>query len=277
MALEDKQGPDGNKFKVPAGKEPGRYPKMSQEERDEVYKSTKEALAGDLRTAPRNSLGNRVWNELASPALNYSLRKPAGALKGMPVSQAILNAMTQQNGSGGLGGRKPMEVMFYCLDYLQNAPENRFQTGTPEKGDTGISNIDKVDIKDEVEIYADDAGRWKLRVIKPDGANRMDGFLFPPAPEPTDVVTETPTDVVTETPTDVVTETPTDVVTETPTDVVTETPTDVVTETPTDVVTETPTDVVTETPTDVVTETPTDVVTETPTDVVTETPTDVVT
>lgn len=177
MPLENRTLPSGQEVTLPRGKSPDRYIKLEQEERDKVYRSLKE-LAGDLSEESRANLEEETWKQIASPKLDYALKKPAEALKGMPVSQAILEAMKQQGlKEGGLSGRTPEQLMYFCLNYLQNAPENR----QGEKG-VGMNNMDKVGPNEWVEIFKVE-GRWKLRVIATDGKTvRMSGFLFPPKP-----------------------------------------------------------------------------------------------
>ena len=177
MPLENRTMPSGQEVILPKGDSPDRYKNLTPEERDQVYKSLLE-LSGDLGEKARTDLEAEIWEGLASPQLNYRLKKKEEELKGMPVSQAILDAMTQQFDQKGLGGRTPEQVMFYCLNYLQNAPENR----QGEKA-IGVSNMDKVGPDEWVEIFKVE-GRWKLRVIAADGKTvRMSGFLFPPKPK----------------------------------------------------------------------------------------------
>lgn len=175
MSIENRTLPSGEEVILPRGKAPDRYKNLTPEERDQVYKSLLE-LSGDLEEKTRGNLGEEVWEQIASPKLDYALKKPAEALKGMPVSQAILEAMKQQGlKEGGLSGRTPEQLMYFCLNYLQNAPENR----QGEKG-IGVSNMDKVGPDEWVEIFKVE-GRWKLRVIAADEKTvRMSGFLFPP-------------------------------------------------------------------------------------------------
>ncbi|MFA5842548.1 MAG: hypothetical protein WC882_02655 [Candidatus Gracilibacteria bacterium] len=178
MPLENRTMPSGQEVILPKGDSPDRYKNLTPEERDQVYKSLLE-LSGDLGEKARTDLEEDIWEGLASPKLNYSLKKKEAELNGMPVSQAILDAMNQQFADKGLGARTPEQVMFYCLNYLQNASENR-------QGDKaiGASNMDKVEPGEYVEIFEQD-GRWKLKVLADDGETvRMEGFLFPPKPEP---------------------------------------------------------------------------------------------
>ena len=174
--LEVRRTASNKEFYLPK-KELGeeRYIRMTEEDRNKVYQSTKEALAGDLSKASRESLAKKAWEDLAGPSLNYTLKKKATELKGMPISQAILDACTQAKKSNlnALGKRTPRQVMFYCLDYLQNKEK--------------MPNIDLVKKDEYVEIYKEESTqRWKLRVLNDKGEVQrgMDGYLFPPAAAP---------------------------------------------------------------------------------------------
>ena len=165
--LSARSTPSGE-FYVPKEK----YVGMTAQDRSKVYKSTKEALAGDLSKASLESLAKKAWDDIANPSLNYSLKKKASDLKGMPVSQAILEAFTQakKGNAEALGKRTPRQVMFYCLDYLQNKEK--------------MPNIDLVKRDEYVEVYKEaSTQRWKLRVTNDKGEVQrgMDSYLFPPA------------------------------------------------------------------------------------------------
>lgn len=152
---------EGKEFKRPEKS----WPNMSVEQRNEVYQTHREALAGDL-SALRENLGATVWEEVAGPEKNYTIEAT-----GKTISSVMLEAFTRE--AGNLGDRTPKEVMFYSLDYIQNATENQGSN----------DNIDKVGKSDKLEIY-NEGGRWRLRLTEPgEAVPRINVHLFPPKPE----------------------------------------------------------------------------------------------
>src|SRR3989338_1304313 len=139
--LESHHSDSGKSFKRPEKS----WIAMSKEQRNEVYQTHKEALAGDLSML-REQLGNTVWNEVAGPEKNYGIQAT-----GQTISRVMLDTFSREKGN--LGGRTPKEVMFYALDYLQNGAENQ----------GNADNIDQVEKDDIIQIY-NEGGRWRLRL-----------------------------------------------------------------------------------------------------------------
>ena len=167
----------------PMASGPGRWPKMETDERNKVYKNTKEQLAHALKKEPRKALKQAVHTEIASRSKSYNYGpEKVTALGKSPVSQAMLNAFKQEK---SLGKHSAKDVMFYSLDYLQNAPENN----------ETMQNIDLVEKDDSVQICLHET-RWQLRVIGSDGTVKQCGYLFPSVGEEDDddvpVVPENP-------------------------------------------------------------------------------------
>jgi hypothetical protein len=156
--LESHYSDDGKEYKQPKKS----WPNMSDKQRDEVYETHREALAGDLKTM-RETLGTTIWDEVASADKNYEIKKT-----GRTISKVMLEAFEKEKGKLGKD-RSARDVMFYSLDYLQNGEENQGRT----------DNIDLVEKDDDIEIYKVE-GRWKLKLTEADGNVRIDGFLFPP-------------------------------------------------------------------------------------------------
>ncbi|HLD56471.1 MAG TPA: hypothetical protein VJA00_02510, partial [Candidatus Omnitrophota bacterium] len=178
--LESHHSDSGKSFKRPEKS----WIAMSKEQRNEVYQTHKEALAGDLSML-REQLGNTVWNEVAGPEKNYGIQAT-----GQTISRVMLDTFSREKGN--LGGRTPKEVMFYALDYLQNGAENQ----------GNADNIDQVEKDDIIQIY-NEGGRWRLRLTQADGSVRINAHLFPPKPEVAkveepDEVIEEPAEVVKE-------------------------------------------------------------------------------
>jgi len=151
---------------------PKNFVLLSQKQRDELYQNLLEK-SGELFRQKRHELMDRVWTKIAAPDLNYAFTQTIDRHHSMPLSGAILSALKNHYGDKE---RNPKEIMYYCLDYLQNAPENRIGMYS-----SGLGNIDKIYAGESIKIIQE-AGRWKLRVFDPKGEVRMEGFLFPPKP-----------------------------------------------------------------------------------------------
>jgi hypothetical protein len=173
------------------------WPKMTPEERSKVYGSLKETYGGHLsqldaktELAKKNleakvkaDLGMEVdqfWRRLDETDFRNEFKANDPKLKGMPVSMALLltfqdeGRMAQDDAKvTGIRG-KERELMFFCLNYLQNAPENK------SKNSNG--KIDLVPKDGSVKILqADEAhdDRWMLQIL--DGKQKVlfEGYLFP--------------------------------------------------------------------------------------------------
>ncbi len=166
---------------TPSGEGPGRYPEMGDAERTDMYRTLATHKAPDFGEHGHEAIddADRITLEGAD---EYSAHATDDAeeLKGMYVSQAILNAFQSQFPEDG---ERAEEMMFYALDYLKSAPENA----------SGV-NIDSIGKDDTIRIYKDssDAERWKLRVEKPGGVDLFNGFLFPLGVEQKQCISEAP-------------------------------------------------------------------------------------
>ncbi|MFA5793034.1 MAG: hypothetical protein WC897_04160 [Candidatus Gracilibacteria bacterium] len=170
-----------------------KWPEMATQERDKVYSSLKETYGGRLAKLDAKTelakkrledkvkadLGMEVddfWAELSGSDFRTEFKASDPRLKGMPVSQAILLTFKEQTIPGnaekiGIKG-KERELMLFCLNYLQNAPENK------AKNPNG--NIDYVPRNGTVKIINDeDDTRWRLRIEDVTGTKLFEGYLFP--------------------------------------------------------------------------------------------------
>ncbi|HCW32016.1 MAG: channel [Candidatus Peregrinibacteria bacterium GW2011_GWF2_39_17] len=134
--------------------------KMNPEEREEVYRSYREAFAGEL-SQERLNLAQGIFKEVASPEHDYAIER-----KGISVSKMLLEAF--KKGKRGSESPTSKQMMFFCLDYLSNNPENK---------DT-VGDITLIYPADTLSVYLE-AGRWKLKVVGQKGEKRIDGYLFP--------------------------------------------------------------------------------------------------
>ncbi|MBT7483246.1 hypothetical protein HN680_00585, partial [Candidatus Peregrinibacteria bacterium] len=140
----------GKKYKAPKGS----WHNLSEQESSEIYQTHREALAGDLSDY-REKLRGDIWDDIANPDnVDYQLERTATP-NGTPISSLLLDAFTSESARGGLGGRDPHKVMYYCLDYLQNGKENQGH----------VHKINEVDPGEKIKIYLDgEPARWKLKV-----------------------------------------------------------------------------------------------------------------
>lgn len=169
------------------------WPKMTPEERSKVYSSLKETYGGHLsqldaktELAKKNleakvkaDLGMEVddfWDNTLNHDFTNEFKAADPKLNGMPVSMALLltfrDKMLPGNAeAAGIKG-KEKELMLFCLNYLQNAPENKAKNS---KG-----NIDFVPKDGFVKIIGDDAtDRWMLRIENSKREPLFEGYLFP--------------------------------------------------------------------------------------------------
>lgn len=168
------------------------WPKMTPEERSKVYSSLKETYGGHLsqldaktELAKKNleakvkaDLGMEAedfWGDIQNGSYECEFKANDPKLKGMPVSMTLLLAFQKGIPSEkaeriGMKG-KEKELMLFCLNYLQNAPENKVKN---PKG-----NIDFVPKDGFVKIVRDDEGRWVLRIENSKQEPLFEGYLFP--------------------------------------------------------------------------------------------------
>lgn len=165
------------------------WPKMTTEERSKVYGSLKESYGSPLKNLDaqteqekqkleaeiKKSLDIEIddfWQEIRDLDLRNRFEANDPKLKGMPVSMALLLTF-QEKELGDFRG-KEKQLMYFCLHYLQNAPENK------AKNPTG--NIDFVPRDGKVVIAeADEANNFRpmLRILNKDEKVLFEGYLFP--------------------------------------------------------------------------------------------------
>lgn len=171
-----------------------KWPKMTPDERSQVYASLKETYGGhlaqldsetglakkDLKDEVEKDLGTTLthfWHEILWSGEDYrnEFKADDPRLKGRPVSMALL--LSFQAITPGVAERigilgKEKELMFFCLNYLQNAPENKARTShgnidfVPKGGTIKIDNQNRYD-------------RWVLRIEDAKGKLLFEGYLFP--------------------------------------------------------------------------------------------------
>jgi len=152
----------------PKGEGEGRWPKMENDERSQLYGEIKKDLAGKLSKEKRRSLKKETHAAIASSDKNYNFpTTKVSELGKSPLSQALLNAFQQEK---NLGGHSAKQIMFYALDYLQNGAENR--------GAGMIKNIDNVAKDDTIRVSLEN-GRWAVVVCNKDNELVQWGYLFP--------------------------------------------------------------------------------------------------
>lgn len=170
-----------------------KWPEMTNEERSKVYKSLKEKDAGRLAQLDskaemekkkvtdevKKKLGMEVddfWQQIGEQNFANEFEANDPLLKGMPVSMAILltfkeKFFEQDLEEAGLKG-KEKQLMLFCLNYLQNAPENKAKNPT--------SNIDFVPKNGHIKIQQNnDDLRWELQIFDPQNKIIFAGYLFP--------------------------------------------------------------------------------------------------
>ena len=164
------------------------WPKMTTEERSKVYGSLKETYGGHvaqldsktelakkkLEAKVKAALGRDIddfWDQLRGLDLMNEFKAEDPKLKGMPVSMTLLLTFQEKMPTGI--GIKAQELMLFCLNYLQNAPENK--TKNPH------GNIDLVPKNGSVKIVANEnEDRWILRIEDATKKQLFEGYLFPP-------------------------------------------------------------------------------------------------
>lgn len=158
------------------------WPKMTPEERSKVYGSLKETYGGPLKRLDdqtelakkrledevKKDLGMEIddfWQNINSLDLSNQFEASDPTLKGMPVSMALLNTFKGRE----IGQEK--YLMYFCLNYLQNAPEN--------KAKNPHGNIDFVPKDGKIIIDQNTDLRFTLKIQ--DGRNNtlFEGYLFP--------------------------------------------------------------------------------------------------
>jgi len=171
-----------------------KWPEMKNAERDTVYRSLKETYGGrlaqldaktelakkNLEAKVKADLGMEVdefWKKLRSEDYANEFKADDSRLKSMPVSMALLLTFKSKISTGtsedaGLKG-KERELMLFCLNYLQNAPENR------AKNPHG--NIDFVPKDGYVKITPNvEEDRWMFCIEDAKRNKLFEGYLFPP-------------------------------------------------------------------------------------------------
>ena len=159
-----------------------KWPSMKDEERSKVYKSHKEKYAGTLAEYKheRDEASESFWDSVIND-FQYTNEFNANdsKLKGMPVSMALLLSIRGQfdtRGGEDLGLKgKGRNMMMYCLDYLQNAPENV----SLRKENYPNGNIDKVPRNGFIKIEKTAEDRWMLKIQDENHETLFAGFIFP--------------------------------------------------------------------------------------------------
>ena len=163
-------------------------PTMTTEERSKVYGSLKETYGGHvaqldsktelakkkLEAKVKAALGRDIddfWASLAGDDYSNEFKADNPKLKGMPVSMTLLLTFQEKMPTGI--GIKAQELMLFCLNYLQNASENK--TKNPR------GNIDLVPKNGSVKILWNETNdRWMLQIQDSKNNKLFEGYLFPP-------------------------------------------------------------------------------------------------
>ncbi len=167
-----------------------KWPNLKEEERSKVYASHKEKYAGKLSNLKHEIEDDSrdFWEEMLygfnddDHDFSSTFEASDPKLSGMPVSGALLsvfkreanNESADMTSKGSIKG-KEKDLMFYCLDFIQNSPKNiALRNSDYPKG-----SIDKVPKDGFINIYINDKGYWMLNIEDKDHNILSAAYLFP--------------------------------------------------------------------------------------------------
>lgn len=155
-----------------------KWPNLKEEERSKVYSSMKEKYAGSLASSKRerDDLEHEIWDDVILGKDPAYAKTPIYTANDPKISAAPVSSMLKLEYERIFENDynfTPKQMMFFSLDYLQNAEENQAL-----KNELGFSgNIDTVpaDATLGFTYYKD---RWALEIKGAPGSKGESEVLF---------------------------------------------------------------------------------------------------